>query len=379
MISYWEQQNLIEYDHIIVGAGIVGLSTALELRQRFPKSKIAVLERGFYSSGASSRNAGFACMGSVTEILADLKTMSEEEVIVLFEKRKNGLQKLRARLGDIKIGYTENGSYEIISKNEIAAIDKIEYLNRLLLPVSKIPAFQLADKKEDNFGFNPKYAQHLIENTLEGELNAGKMMQALSDLCMDNRIEIKTGTEVTGFQEEENKVSINIRNFSNQEQITIYAQHCIFCTNAFSQQFFKDEEIKPGRGQVLITNPIPGLKWKGIFHFDQGYYYFREIDGRILFGGGRNLDFAGETTFEFGLNELIQNELENKLREIIIPNIPFTISNRWSGIMAFGPTKFPIVKAYSKRVFGAFRLGGMGVALGSEVAYEVADLVAQSK
>lgn len=378
MISYWEQQSLIQFDHIVVGAGIVGLSTAIELHQRFPKARIVVLERGFFSSGASSRNAGFACMGSVTEILDDLKTMSEEEVLSLFEKRKNGLQKIRSRLGDQKMGYAENGSYEIISKNEIEAIDKIDFLNRLLLPVSREPAFSLADKKKNNFGFNPQYVQHLIENNLEGELNTGKMMQALSALALEEGIEIKTGTEVIDFQEENKEVRIQIKNVVNQEPITLQAKKCIFCTNAFSQKFFKDENIKPGRGQVLVTNPIAGLNWKGIFHFDKGYYYFREIDNRILFGGGRNLDFEGEATDKFGLTEIIQNELDRKLREIIIPNIPFTISNRWSGIMAFGPTKFPIVKAYSNKVFGAFRLGGMGVALGSEVAYEVADLVAQS-
>jgi glycine/D-amino acid oxidase-like deaminating enzyme len=127
----------------------------------------------------------------------------------------------------------------------------------------------------------------------------------------------------------------------------------------------------------LVTQPIRGLKFKGIFHFDKGYYYFREIDGRVILGGRRHLDFEGETTTEMELSETIQLELERKLKDIILPGTPFLVDYRWSGIMAFGSTKYPVVKSFSQKVFGAFRMGGMGVALGSEVAAQVADLVAE--
>ena len=43
--------------------------------------------------------------------------------------------------------------------------------------------------------------------------------------------------------------------------------------------------------------------------------------------------------------------------------------------MAFGNTKFPIVKAFSDKVFGAFRIGSMGVAIGSEVAAQLVEMV----
>ena len=49
------------------------------------------------------------------------------------------------------------------------------------------------------------------------------------------------------------------------------------------------------------------------------------------------------------------------------------------GIMAFGATKSPIIKAFSDRVFGAFRMSGMGVALGSAAARELGHLIASAK
>ena len=63
-----------------------------------------------------------------------------------------------------------------------------------------------------------------------------------------------------------------------------------------------NNQVKPARAQVLITKPIENLDIKGTFHLDKGYYYFRNIENRILFGGGRNLDFEGETTTEFNSN-----------------------------------------------------------------------------
>lgn len=96
-LNFWEKASFTDYDYIIIGSGIVGLSTAIELKTKFPATKILILERGFFPSGASTRNAGFACMGSVTELTDDLTVMEEEEVIALYEMRKKGLEKLRKK------------------------------------------------------------------------------------------------------------------------------------------------------------------------------------------------------------------------------------------------------------------------------------------
>ena len=38
---------------------------------------------------------------------------------------------------------------------------------------------------------------------------------------------------------------------------------------------------------------------KGIFHLDEGFYYFRDYYNRVMIGGGRNLDFNNECTDKF--------------------------------------------------------------------------------
>ena len=99
-LSYWELKNwFTNVDYTIVGSGIVGLHCALQLKERFPNSKILVLEKGLLPQGASTKNAGFACFGSLSEIIEDLKSHSEEEVVQLIQKRRDGLQILRRFIG----------------------------------------------------------------------------------------------------------------------------------------------------------------------------------------------------------------------------------------------------------------------------------------
>ena len=376
MLSYWERQSFLSYDRIVIGVGIVGLSAALALREKFPHDRILVLERGILPTGASTRNAGFACAGSVTELLDDLTHSTEEEVVALFARRLAGLRLLRGKLGDARIGYRERGAYELLDETALPALDKIDYLNDLLRPVVNGDAFQPFTPGAAHFGFSPHHVRAVIQNLREGELHSGMLMRALMDAAMDAKIEVRTGTSVARFEEDAGGVTVFVEDEHRGEAVPLRCDTLCICTNAFTKALLPNEDIHPGRGQVIITEPVPGLRFSGIYHYQQGYYYFREIDGRVLFGGGRNLDFAGERTADFGLSPRILEDLEEKLRTVILPATPFKIAGRWSGIMAFGETtKTPIVRAFSERVFGAFRCGGMGVALGMGTAGEMVELM----
>lgn len=367
--SYWELKNwFTNIDFTIVGSGIVGLHCALALRERFPDSKILVLERGILPQGASTKNAGFACFGSLSEILDDLKTHSEEEVIQLIQKRWNGLQLLRKNLSDVAIDFKPFGGYELFLKDDESSynecLQKLPFVNDILKPIFRNDVFA---KEVDRFDFKG-IQEYLIFNPYEAQIDTGKMMQALLQKAMTNNIMILNQVEVTSFEERNNQVEIALGDFS------FVSKKLLFATNGFAGKL-TDNQVKPARAQVLITEPIPNLDIKGTFHLDKGYYYFRNIDDRILFGGGRNLDFEGETTTELGQTELIQNRLEALLKEVILPNTDFKVAHRWSGIMGLGSSKRPIVEQLSENVYCGVRLGGMGVAIGSLIGQELADLV----
>lgn len=367
--SYWEFQEYFNTpDFVVVGAGIVGLSCALSLKEKHPKARVVVLERGLLPQGASTKNAGFACFGSLSELLDDMNTRTEKEVLELVEKRYRGVKLLRKTLGDKAIDYKPYGGYELFPKRDseffTACLEHRERVNKLLKPLFRKRVF---DVVPNTFGFQGVQA-HLLFNRCEGQLNTGKMMQALYAKCTKMDVRILYGVNLRGFQDLNGKVALNT-------SITDF--HCrklMLATNGFAGAI-TGEEVVPARAQVLITKPIKKLRIKGSFHMDRGYYYFRNIDDRILFGGGRNLDPVGEQTEDFGMTPLIQNRLIELLEDVILPDTPFEIDTRWSGIMGVGSSKVPVLKSLSDNVACGVRLGGMGVAIGSQTGRELSRLL----
>ncbi|MEY2963388.1 MAG: hypothetical protein RL754_649, partial [Bacteroidota bacterium] len=106
-----------------------------------------------------------------------------------------------------------------------------------------------------------------------------------------------------------------------------------------------------------------------------GYHYFRTEQSRIILGGGRQLDLEGERTIEEGLNERIKAQLVEDLHEIVAPGLGLEVDYMWSGTMAFGPNKQPVVRRVSDRVVAGVRLGGMGVAVGTGIGQELSQLL----
>ena len=367
-VSYWERESFLEKrDYIIVGSGIVGLTCALELKQLNPQASITILEKGFLPAGASTKNAGFTCFGSPSELLDDLNHLNTEDVFKLVENRVNGLAKLRRIVGDKNMEYKEYGSYELYKDTELyhKCMDNLEYLNKQLKPIFNQNTFEIFTKPK-NFGLAKESL--LIKNVFEGQLNTGLMMKNLITLATKAGVEILNGFTVA------NIAKINEGWKVLGKQTSIETKKLILCNNAFASKLLPELDVKPARAQVLITKPIKNLKIKGCFHMDRGYYYFRNVANRVLLGGGRNLDFKAEETFEMSTSIKIQEHLKALLKTKILPNQEFEIEHSWSGIMGMGNSKTTLLKQLDESLFCAIRLGGMGVALGTDVGQKVANL-----
>ena len=94
-LSWWEFEYLIkDVEYTIIGAGIVGISTAIELKQMVPNAKILILDKKRLPIGASSKNAGFACFGSISEIDDDLASYGEDICTQLIKIKCNNAKKV---------------------------------------------------------------------------------------------------------------------------------------------------------------------------------------------------------------------------------------------------------------------------------------------
>jgi gamma-glutamylputrescine oxidase len=369
-LSFWERQTFFEgIDFTIIGAGIVGFSTAIQLKRKYPTAKILILERGYLPSGASSKNAGFACFGSPTEIFDDLARMRENEVWNTIAMRFEGLKELKHLVQNYDIDYQKNGSWDLIHSDfEQIEISNsfLEYLNDKCANYFGIDSVYSEDKIiSQKFGFKNVNTSYF--NKEEGQIDTGKLIIALHQIAINMGISSLFGIEVIDFEDLHNEVIIH----TTIGQLS--SSKLIICTNGFAGQFL-GSEVKPARAQVLVTSEIPDLAIKGTFHLDRGYYYFRNIGNRILLGGARNLDIEGETTTKLDVTPEIQNALEKLLRNSILPNSNFNIDYSWAGIMGVGDTKSPIIRKQSDNIAFGVRMGGMGVAIGSLVGKELSKL-----
>lgn len=378
-LSYWEKTSFFSpQDIIIIGSGFTGLWSALQLKLINPKYKITILERGLIPTGASTRNAGFSCFGSPGELLGDAQAMGEENMWQLVEMRYKGLLEIRKHFTDTAIDYDPCGGYECFTENSTDwadCRDKTDWLNKGLKVITGTDdLFKEADDKISSFGF--KGFNHLIENRLEAGMHPGKLIQALLQKVQSMGVQVLTGVEVKSYQRHHLGIELQttLPSFET-ENFKIITQQLLLCTNAFTKHLFPAIDIIPNRGQVLITAPIKNLALRGTFHFDKGYYYFRNVGDRLLLGGARNMAFETENTEEMQTTAAIQSALELFIQQYLLPDTAFTISDKWSGIMAMGTQKAPIIQHIEPNVFCCVRMNGMGVALSPLAAKEVAVLM----
>ena len=373
MLSIWEKESFYKpVDIIITGSGLMGLWAAYELKCRAPQLEILILDKDNIPTGASTRNAGFACFGSPTELLHNAATMGTNAMLDIVDARYRGIKKIRHILGDAAINYQDCGGYECIGKdykhyNQLN--DKLHWLNTRLEQVTG---------SENTFRINNYLIQamglsgfdSLIETHCEGALHSGLLVKSLMQLVKEKGVQIMMGQHVKAWQQNQNEIELHT------ETNHFKTQKLIVATNGFTVKLLPALKIEPARGQVIVTRPIDGLKLKGTFHYNEGFYYWRNLENRVLLGGARNMAIDDERTDELHVSATIQAELERFLAVHILQVYNLQpeglIEHRWAGLMGFTEDKKPQVTKVENNVWAAISCNGMGVALTPVIAEQLA-------
>lgn len=369
MQSYWEKDIWSSvFDCIVVGAGFSGLNAAIEFKKKYPDSRVLVIDQNMFFNGASTKNAGFVCFGSPGEILSDLRLIGKEETKKLVHLRWEGAQRIRERFTRFSFDYQPCDAFELFREEELTYYNScregLEEVNGLLEEVTQkeVPTYQLSKPKAQA----PNLRAVLIKG--EGQVHPALLHKSLIFEAQQLGVQLLNGHRVLHIEQDKEKASLFCDN-----GLELNSNLVLNCSNAFDCALTPKSPVKPARAQVLITSEVEELPWKGNFHMDEGFIYFRNVGKRLLLGGARNLAFEEETTLENELNPSIQGFLERLLSEELLKDRPFQIEHRWTGIMGFSENKAIGIRQ-NGLVFHLAGLNGMGVALSFSLSRQ---LVAQ--
>jgi glycine/D-amino acid oxidase-like deaminating enzyme len=181
-------------------------------------------------------------------------------------------------------------------------------------------------------------------NGLEGALHSGLLVKALLKKVVSLGVQYFAGCQLDNWHADDDGVELQTT------KAEMKTSKLIICTNALATHLLRGNDVKPARGQILMTSPVPGLQLKGTFHFDEGFYYFRHVGNRILIGGARNKSLHEEYTDELMTTPNIQHELESFLHKYLPVPGGHRITERWSGIMGFTDTKEPVISELHNHV-----------------------------
>jgi glycine/D-amino acid oxidase-like deaminating enzyme len=284
------------------------------------------------------------------------------------EQRFAGIQKIRRVLGDLPIAYDDCGGFECLNNIQVPDIQlfktKLEWLNE---------GFEKITGNRKTFEINNNILaqqgiqsfDYLVENRLEGGIHSGFLLQHLSAKVVAMGARVLQGHQMLEYEPDKSGWSIII-DVQKQTTIQLKAQQMLFATNANLSKQFPELAIMPARGQVLLSPSMGNNSLRGTFHFDEGFYYFRNVGNRLLIGGGRNVDFEGEATLELGQSSVVVKALNDFIMQHL-PKVAALINEQgwqhWSGIMAITLNKLPLFKVINAGCYAAMACNGMGVAL----------------
>ena len=359
--SYWESNAWLEdVDLVVVGAGIVGLSAALHARSSHPTWRIVVMDADPLGGGGSSRNAGFSCFGSASELQQDRQTLGDQAALDLVRKRWQGLQQLRSTFGDSVLGHRVCGSVELFPRRGSVcqpSSSELEDINRWIQSVTGVEDTFVTIPSHSLPHLHANYSGTAILSRLEGLLDTGKMNRAFRSLVQSKSMDILTGIRVESIDAHSNGCELKISTLSRPSAF-IRVPRILVATNALGEELIPELDVQPAVNHVMVTEPMDGFDFPHAVHMDAGYVYARPIENRMLIGGGRHWGLDGSET---------RKRLEALMHALWPATASVDVAYQWSGQLGVGKDRSPIVHRFAPNAVAAVRLGGMGVAIGMEV------------
>lgn len=358
--SYWEselppapltRELPLRVDVLIVGAGLMGRWLAYFLGKLPKPPRVLVIERDRFSYGASTRNAGFLTCGQISEMMADALESGFEAVLENLRRRREGVAIVRSELPELELDECGSTDYDAVNEETRAFISRIN--GGLGEPLYSVRAAQLGgEARQDVFnsadaGLHPVRLMRLLQSRSSAEFAFGVQAEQVADGTA--RLALPGGMHEVRYS------------------------RAFLCVNAFARDLDASSQVKPARGQIILTSPVQSRTDRTLGYLDRGYDYFRFVDGRLLIGGGRQ-HFDSEATGDLTPTQEVRDYLK-QVAARVIGHENWQVEQHWAGVMGFpqgrhiGGNPRRQIDEQTEFIAG---FGGMGVALTPAYARQIA-------
>lgn len=334
--SFWQDfklntqtSKLKDYDYVIVGGGIAGLSTAYWLLQKNSELKIGIVEKNQIGYGASGRNAGFVTCGSTEHFIKLKDQFGLEKAVEIWkfsEENRKLLQEHIIQDQADKLDFKITGSCTVAANSErwVYYQEMIKTMRAQNIDVYEVNASEM-DRDYGVTGFEGG-----VVYAGDGYIHPVKL---LAEILKKVRVHIHENSEVRSVSKAGEKFVIK----TDKEEL--HAQNVVITVNAYlplvNPKF--STLIVPGRGQILLTKPLPQFV-KGPCYLTKHLCYFRQLPtGELLIGGFRNLATESEKTHADQTTETIQQALFSFIKNHFRFGPQAEIARQWAGIMGYSP------------------------------------------
>jgi L-2-hydroxyglutarate oxidase len=322
------------YDLAIIGGGIVGLATALQMSERFPGMSIVLLEKeGEVAQHQTGRNSGVIHAGVYYQPGSMKARFCKEGVAATIQFcREHGIP--FEQCGKLLV------ATEAVDLERMAALQERCIANGLA--IERLDATELQRREPHIRGLGALFTP------TTGIVDYGLVARTMAAVFRERGGEIRTGMEVDAIREHPGNVTIGARGH------VITARHLIVCAGIMADRMARlcgltlDFQIVPFRGEyfrlgadkddivkhLIYPIPDPALPFLGV-------HLTRMISGYVTVGPNAVLAFArnGLRLNDFNLADMREMIGFSGFRRLIRANLRSGMAELWNSLNKAGYLK----------------------------------------
>ncbi len=351
------------FDAVIIGGGILGISTAYELARAGMKN-ICVLERKYLASGSTGRCGGGFRQQWSTEANTTLAMASVQ--------RLEGLEE--------ELGYrTEffQGGYLILAhteEEEQQFAKNVAMQRKLGLEVDMVDP---AEARKIVPFLNTEMIRKATWCPKDGHINPFLLTQGYANAAKRLGVEIHLWTNVTGIMKKSNIFFVMTENGNTYQTPLLFN-----CAGGFSkgigQMLNVDIPVDPYRHEILVTEPVERLWNPMVISFSVGLYARQEMSGGVVMGMGDPNEPVGTYV---GSSMHFMYEMSKRFSQLFPKLDKLRIVRQWAGLYEMTADAQPVLGPVDEvdNFIQASGFSGHGLMLAPAVSMLLADLVVNKK